>query len=61
LKVVKNLKHERQIEERCAVFMQAMENRTFTLETEIKTKVSPDQVTLYVLLEFCHWFLKYHI
>lgn len=43
-KVMQNLKHERQIEERCAVFMQAMENRTVTLETEIKTKVSSDQV-----------------
>lgn len=41
---MKNLKHERQIEERCAEFMQAMENRIVTLETEIKTKVSPDQV-----------------
>ena len=41
---MKYLKHERQIEERCADFLQAMENRIVILETEIKTKVSSDQV-----------------
>lgn len=43
-KVMKNLKSDREIEVRCAEFMQKMECRLVNLETEMKSKVNTEQV-----------------
>lgn len=43
-KVMKNIRTDREIETRCAAFLQAMESRVDRLENEIKKKVDSDDV-----------------
>ncbi|VDI16471.1 Hypothetical predicted protein [Mytilus galloprovincialis] len=43
-KVMKNIKSDREIEERCSEFMKKMEDRITSFESEMKTKVNPEQV-----------------
>ncbi|CAG2233467.1 unnamed protein product [Mytilus edulis] len=43
-KVMKNIKSDREIEERCSEFMKKMEDRITSLESEMKTKVNSEQV-----------------
>ncbi|VDI66055.1 Hypothetical predicted protein [Mytilus galloprovincialis] len=41
---MKNIKSDREIEERCSEFMKKIEDRITSLESEMKTKVNPEQV-----------------
>lgn len=41
---MKNIRTDREIETRCAAFLQAMESRVDRLENEIKKKVDSDDV-----------------